>query len=249
MIPFRSRFLFYCFKMNKPTMDIDDNKILELFAQDAIKCQPWFIYGQYCLLRAQGLRSKSFLELEKLIRVAQQWPYREKWDFVIWVMDKLFGLYPDKLWLTVDNLSIFPHQLKTGFIIPVLKEAVSNEPDDCRPNRWLGIYLRDIGYFKKALEINPDDSFSHAAAAGILIEGISFDTHELPWYFLGDIQVSIQESKMAGEHINKVRELNIKDILQSKLNEQIPLLYDWSDFVSSGEKSFIEFCKIRGKAY
>jgi len=69
--PVRSRFLFYCFKMNTPTMDIDDNKILEYLPRKRPNVSPGLFMAS-TLVTGTGSAKQSFLELEKFIRFAQQ---------------------------------------------------------------------------------------------------------------------------------------------------------------------------------
>ena len=149
-------------------------KMLIEVADEASKSPEWSDYAAFCLSRERGLRREAFRALERFITSLESTPFCERRRFVSWLMHITDG------W--EDGELAVPHQLRIRLVVPTLREWTGIEPQNSEPFRWLGGYEE----LKHALELNSNDQIARRRLLAMIVNGMEYETHELPYGYVGD---------------------------------------------------------------
>ncbi|SDX93450.1 hypothetical protein [Thermoactinomyces sp. DSM 45892] len=215
------------------------------------------LFKEFCFLKAKGLRKQSFKELELFIDEARNWDQRNQQDFVIW----LFGLIEEFKIVGLFNVyDVLVYQLDENLLKPVLNEWMKLIPQDPRPYRWYGLFLRrnncidldvSMTYLHKAIEVGGNNE---QRAISRLID-IHFDSLWYSFHHISeDLYLGSNEKDI--DLMREIQELNGRvECEQTKNTNYLDLIYykklldDWNLFRKDQSRGFVEWCEARGREY
>jgi hypothetical protein len=130
-------------------------------------------YAEYCRLREEGLRTHAFQSLAQFIAEAQAQPAAWRREFVDWLLTFCFE--------HSRPLYACPTPLKRELISPTIREWTAAEPGNPTALRWSD----DERAMLVAARTIPRDEIAVGRYAVWILNGVDYDTHELPSDFLG----------------------------------------------------------------
>ncbi|UPT66263.1 MAG: hypothetical protein M0D57_17565 [Sphingobacteriales bacterium JAD_PAG50586_3] len=190
----------------------------------------WKDYAEYCLAREKGLRQEAFTCLDKFMAQVGTWTFDECITFIKFLFPH-FENIPDA------DYGPFPQPVKE-FVKPFLIKWCDVETHDSTPFRWYGRYYWDKDYYRKAIEINPQDHLARKWLIewldGWLYERLDF----LPTNCYDEPEIELPVVAEAKAHIMCIsneleREKYLKEIEQSE-----QLIINFRDWKASGHSNF-----------
>jgi hypothetical protein len=171
----------------------------------------WYEYSQYCKLLEQGLRKQAQAHLTSFIDALSSQPFLERKRFVSWICNYCYNNAAAQL--------LIPYPLQKRLVEPTLIEWAGHDLTNSEPYRWLGTES-DL---KKAISLNPDDEVAIIKLAEMILNGVAYSTHDLPYGYLGnpkedltaldEVEVAVQKLKEGGKretYLGGVRKLRGK---------------------------------------
>lgn len=153
----------------------------------ARKVAPWVDYADFCERYEKGLRSEAFTIRERFISSMEQAPFRERQDFVSWLLRESDG--------RDGRHMLVPHPLHVRVVEPTLLEWTVAEARCSEPHMWLGGYDR----LRQAIELDPNNQLARRKLIIAVLSRVCFDTHELPHGYLGEVEKDLAGLKEAEE--------------------------------------------------
>jgi hypothetical protein len=149
-------------------------ELLKKAAADATSESPrWQDYADFCLEYERGLRKQAFLLLERFIVRMEREPFIERRRFVSWLKKTADGREGSHM--------LIPQPLAFRIVEPTLLEWTEVEPNCSEPHRWIG----DLEHLERAIELDPTDQIALTKLVVVLLSGVDYATHELPYGYLG----------------------------------------------------------------
>ncbi len=202
------------------------NQALLNVAEKALLNPLWSNYSEYCKLREKGLRKQSFEKLNIFIENFKLFTFKQKTEFVVFIYE---------LAESVEDADYgpLPHQLSIE-LKEILITWTEKEFNDSRPFRWLGRVFNEYDYINKALDINPQDDKARVFLIDRLSYGISYSTHHLPDYYIGEPAEDLQQAVLAKQHIAQLTDQEEKHHWNQELETELELVKSYSDWKNSG---------------
>jgi hypothetical protein len=142
-------------------------------ADAARESASWQDYADFCLEYERGLRSQAFLILGRFISRMELEHFMERRRFVSWLMKTSYR--------QDGRHMLLPYPLTSRIVEPTLLEWTVVEPSDPEPHRWIG----GLEHLEQAIELDPADSIALRELVIVLLSQVSYETHELPFGYLG----------------------------------------------------------------
>ncbi len=211
-------------------------------AEEAEMTPAWKDYARYCHLREQGLRRQAFASLDLFIADALHWDFESQKAFVLWLCSKMD---------TVEDADYgpFPSPLRTRLFLPFFTEWLRSEPANDEAHALRARYLGEPLFYRRALEINPQNQRARRALAAACIGDIWNATHHLPHYFIGDEQEIKSVAEEARDHIAHIEQTDCRTLLSTELAQEEQLLDDWIAFQQESKEDFDAWCRSKGRHY
>ena len=202
------------------------NKALLYVAERAAVKPDWRFFAEYCRLREEGLRKKSFEKLSLFLQDYQDFSFAQKKEFANFIFDLAENIED-------ADYGPLPHQLQLE-LKNTLVTWTEKETKNTNPFRWLGKFFRKYEFVEKALEINSSDD----KARVFLIERIIYDTichstHHLPDYYIGDPKDDLESADLAESYIEKLTDISTKEFWLSELDASLKLVKSYINWVES----------------
>lgn len=148
-------------------------------------------YVEYLNLLDRGLRREALQHIEQLIAHLKKLDVAERRRLVsilCWETEVSSGH------------KLMPHPLKTGFVEPVIKDWIKNDPGAVEPLRWTG----ELDDLIRAVELDPACDYTRRRLIMRILSDVSFSTHELPAGYLGDVEADEDLLILAGREAQKL---------------------------------------------
>lgn len=165
-------------------------------------------YACYIDLLGKGLRKEALKHIEDFLSLSRAWDkpaQREVTSFLCRVAhsEPIGHRYvPQPVWKRL--------------IEPTLKEWIESSPEDPEPLRWTGEF-EDL---KKSLRLDPNCDQTRYRLVHHILRGIQYDTHELPYGFLGVVEEDLKLLDEAEEEAQRLSDPEKKENLLRIVKEE-----------------------------
>jgi hypothetical protein len=201
------------------------NQALLVSAEKSSLNPLWSNYSEYCQLREKGLRRQSFEKLNIFIERFRSFTFEQKTEFAIFIYELAENIED-------ADYGPLPHQLAIE-LREVLIAYTEKESNDSRPFRWLAKFFNEYHYINKALDINPLDDKARVFLIDRLSYGISYSTHHLPDYYIGEPEQDLQQANLAKQHIARLTDCEEKHYWNQEIETELELVKSYSDWKNS----------------
>ena len=199
-------------------------------------------FGDYCLKKEKGLKKMAIVALNEFVSESKNKP--QKAQRIIAEELASLGFYNRE----VHQLLAFPLVV---YLKDVLNKWIVDDSINPIPYKWLGYVFRDISYYEKALQLDPNDEVCIYRIAQACLNEIDFQTHHLSESkFLGDFKNANLELIKSKSLINRLSSDEMKSTMQSKYEYYLNLLESWDKYSKNEtNQPFPEWCASRGEEY
>jgi hypothetical protein len=193
--------------------------------------------ASYCDLREKGLRPQALKVLNAFLKQSQSWDRLTQRGIVLFILDAV--------WSNPKVYGFLSHPLKHGFLEPVLKEWCASEPANPVPIRYYALLRNDYKLLKEALRMNSQDDRIRTAIVAMVITGVNYETHELPYGYIGDPAEGLDALLEAYTIIEGMTDSSRKTSLKKAVEHLSLLIVDWQQYQESPEGTFKDWCIAR----
>ncbi len=167
---------------------------MSLLAEEVSREASWLPLSEYYKLRARNLRERAHEAAVPFAECARNWSFEERKRFSLWLMDRtswiseLCGRSRFKTRYSVGGPGMFaPSVVIRTVVCPTLAEWAHKEPESPEPHFWLTLYDSiPWEHVREALRLDPNYSPACAAKIELILAGVEYDQHELPFAHLDD---------------------------------------------------------------
>jgi len=197
------------------------------------------LFGQYCLQKEQGLKKLANASISEFVSSTERESIHKQRE----IAEELTSL-------SYENQHI--HQLISHhFLIATLSGWEQDEPDNPTVFKLLGYMARDLSYFERALQIDPNDAVCIAEISRAYLDDIDHHTHHLSEsLFIGELEDAKSALNAASSLVDRLAEGVFKCKMQEEILYYERLLHCWQTY-SNGEFSdtFPDWCVTRGENF
>jgi hypothetical protein len=200
------------------------------------------LFGQYCVLREQGLKKPALVAANAFVQHFTQLDVSEQRALALRLVDL------QRCNSHVHQL--LPHPIK-GALIATLQKWCDENPIDPDPHRSLGVLTGDIACFEAALQIAPHDQISLVRVVHANLSDADFQTHHLgESRFIGAIADAQKSLLQAEELLPSVSDVTQRTSLSSEVEYYKSLISAWVRY-STGERTepFNNWCQHHGLTF
>ncbi len=245
----------------QPGIHISSSDALLLaLGDDAARIPEWASYANYCRDRVGGLRQRALGSLRSLLSDANSWSESARRDFTRWLCNWL-ERYPSELRRAT------PEPLVEQLLYPVLQRWNAEAPDDILPHRWLGMFFgghphwvlrADVGtpsfpnvraHLRRAIGLDPREQPARIRLAVLLCEGVEFDVHHLPKFYIGEPAEALLDLEEAREVVAGIEDAAMRVRMDERITSLRQLVEDWMTFKSEGGNDFDLWCRLNKREY
>lgn len=200
------------------------------------------LFGQYCILREQGLKKPALVAANAFVQHFSQLEISKQRVLSLRLVE-----------LQHDNSHVhqlLPHPVKVA-LTAALQKWCNENPIDPDPHRSLGVLTGNIACFEAALRIAPHDQISLVRIVQANLSDADFQTHHLgESQFIGTIADAQTSLLQAEELIPSVSDLTQRTSLYSEVEYYKNLISAWVNY-STGERteSFKDWCHHQGLTF
>lgn len=200
------------------------------------------LFGRYCLQKESGYKKLANVAVEQFVAIAKTKSLDKQRETAVELSS--LGFWNGKI-----------HQLLTyplvTYLTDVLKQWTSDEPENPTPCKWLGYLVRDISYYEKALQLDPNDDICISQIAQAYISDLDYQTHHLSEsLFLGDLDHAKKTLASAQALITRLTIEAARATLNDELGYYANLLSCWEEYLALSEKtSFPDWCASKGHKF
>jgi len=200
------------------------------------------LFGKYCLKKESGFKKLANVAVEEFVVIANTKPLNKQREIAVEL--SALGFWNGNI-----------HQLLTyplvTYLTGVLKQWTSDEPHNPAPYKWLGYLVRDISYYEKALQLDPNDDICISQVAQAYISDLDYQTHHLSEsLFLGDLDDAKKSLALAQAFVTRLTIEAARVTLNDELVYLANLLRCWEEYLALFEKtSFPDWCATNGHKF
>lgn len=215
---------------------------LEAIAQRAVVYPQLRRFAEYCRLRVVGRRKPALAALRTFISEATHRPLVERQQITRWLLE---------VQLESSNVhQLLPYPLREELLKPTIVEWLRFFPSDAEPHRLHGYLFGDLSSYRRAIEIDGEDSLSRRFLITQLMGAIDYSTHHLSeGIFLGRTDEIIFSLEEVAANLARLAPDERRDRLSAWFEEQRQMVTDWIEYQSTPEGSFVEWLIGRGRDY
>lgn len=200
------------------------------------------LFGSYCIHKESGFKKLANLAVDEFVSVAKMKS-----------ADKQREIAVELASLSFWNGKI--HQLLTyplvKYLIGVLDLWASDEPECSLPHKWLGYLTRDISYYERALQLDPNDDICLSQIVQANLSDLDYQTHHLSEsLFLGDPSDAKNSVATTKALIARLNIDSVRASLGEELAYYVNLVGRWEEYKSSTQdSSFPDWCTSHGHKF
>lgn len=179
-------------------------------------------YACYIDLVSKGLRKEALRHIEDFLSISCSWDIAQKREVVSFLCRvSHFGPMGHRY---------VPQPIWKRLIEPTIKEWIKSHPEDPEPLRWTG----EIEDLRASLKLDPTCDETRYRLVHQILRGIQFDTHELPYGFLGIVEEDLKLLEEAELEAQRISDLTKKENLLRIVDEERSLIEKYKADQGSG---------------
>ena len=200
------------------------------------------LYGQYCLLKEQGLKKQAVSAMNAFVSFLKKMHQEEQRAVAVELASLAFENKKTHQLLPYPLVQCLKH---------ILERWVSEDENNPLPYKWLGYVAADYAYFEKVLQLDPNDEMCLFKLATAHLNDVDYQTHHLSEsLFIGtlaDAKTSLEQAQVL---INRIKTTALKTHLESEWAYYEKLLSCWELYSKTEQKEpFPDWCAARGEAF
>jgi hypothetical protein len=200
------------------------------------------LFGSYCLQKESGFKKPANIAVEEFIAITKTKPLDKQREIAVEL--SILGFWNGN----IHQLLNYP---LVTYLTGVLTQWTADEPENPTPYKWLGYLTRDISWYEKALQLDPNDDICISRIALAHINDLDHQTHHLSEsLFLGTLDDAKKSLASARQLTARLTIDTARATLNEELEYYVNLLRCWEEYEALPEKPpFPDWCASNGHAF
>lgn len=215
---------------------------------DAARAEPGLgRLGDYCAHRGAGLRKPALADMTAFLADAGDWPFQEKRRAVRWIVAQSKRLWDPQLLVSAP--------LITQFLVPVLREWVTGEPDSAEAHYLAALWCpppehgapsHRLYFLRRAMALDPNHDGARQQFVYWMTGAADYNQHELPWGYLGDVVEDLTDLAEARSVAEGVGDPELRQSLLVEIAEYVEIASQYTAWRKSRVTlDFASWCRRR----